>query len=82
MTICVVPGVLLRSRLPPEVVEACKSEGNNMTRPDMSLIEEFSELRDAFEVELKANQPFKDRQPVSVGGSVESSISFLYTGKP
>lgn len=53
-----------------------------MTRPDMSLIEEFSELRDAFEVELKANQPFKDRQPVSVGGSVESSISFLYTGKP
>lgn len=83
---CIVPGVLLRSRLPPEVVEACKTgdrEGNSIhMRPDLSLLDRFSELRDAFEAELKASQPSKDRQSAaSIANAVEASITFLYTGK-
>jgi hypothetical protein len=82
----VVPGVLLRSRLPPEVIAACKigekADIGVLKRPDSSLVDGFSELRDVFEAELKASQPWKDQQSAASSASaVEASITFLYTGK-
>lgn len=79
----IVPGVLLRSRMAPEVEQGC------IPTPDSCLVdgeridqlqEEYSEMRAAFEARLKV---LSEREKRSAAGAPELTarlISALYMG--